>query len=229
MQRLILIMLVSLLTGMVAVTYADVKEFDGPYGLKALVIDRNAEKMLAWKIPSTESKLLFVGSIYDGNENLSLKYKRRLLGISRLEEDAVGVESEPQQTGNKLYVFFDPSCDSCRLLHEMFKQDPPGCRVVWIPVSVVNDPSADQAGNQWLMTTMPEAVERFSMDEKDIFRAIKNSNYQLIKWLRGTDEAIAVPAFVWVDRNQDLQVKLGDEMTGDMLEKVITYLKGKKQ
>jgi hypothetical protein len=228
MQRIIVVLFLTL-TAMVAVTFADVKEFDGPYGMKALVVDRNGEKIFAWKIPSANAKLLFVGSIYDGNENLSLKYQRRLMGIERLEAEAVGLETNPDQKGKKLYIFFDPSCDSCQLLHQIFQKDPPGCKLVWVPVSVVNDAGAVKQGNKWLMSAMPEAVERFSMDEKDIFNAIKNSNYHLISWLRGTDETIAVPTFAWVDENRDLHVKLGDEMTGDMLEEIIQSLKGKAQ
>jgi hypothetical protein len=226
MQRLILVTLVMQICGMIFLAHADVKEYDGPYGMKALVIERNGEKLLAWKIPSADAKLLFLGSVYDGNENLSWTYSRKLLGVERLETEAVGVVTHGHKGGKKLYIFFDPACDTCRILYEKFKTEPPGCPLVWVPISIIDDSSADQLGTQWLITAMPEAADRFNLFDSRKFKEIKKGNYQLVKWLRAADEPLSVPTFAWVDENDQVQLWAGDEMTAEKLEKVINYLKG---
>lgn len=229
MQRLILFTLFLVVVGMVIATHAELLEHDGPYGLKALVIDRNGEKVLAWKLPHSSAKLLFVGSIFDGKEDLSRTYSRKLLGVSRLKNQVTAIETNTGQTGGRLYIFFDPACESCQMLFEKFRQEPPqNCTLLWVPLSISSGDENSQA-LQWLATQMPEAAQRLQLTDRLQYNAIAEKNTRILRWLKATDDPISVPAFAWVDAQNNLQVKSGDELTDGRLDSVLGYLKGVKR
>jgi hypothetical protein len=223
MQKLILIAAAMVLIS--TTVSAQVEQFDGPYGLKALVADRNGKKIFAWKIPHTNAKLLFVGAIYDGNEDLTFRFSRKLLGPHRLATDVAGITTHVQD-GKKLYIFFDPGCDTCQLLYKKLNQEPAGCTIVWAPLPIIKTASGIETGTQWLRSAMPEAAQRLGIGD-DRYQNIKKKNYDFIRWLKGTREPLSVPMFVW-EQNGELQLKMGDEMAGGKLEALIDTLKESK-
>lgn len=218
MQKLSLIIAVVVMVASANVR-ADVQEHDGPYGLKAVIVERYGEKLLAWKLPNKDAKLLFIGTIYDGRENLSQTYERKLLGINRLTTEAVGIKTN-EKSGQPLYIFFDPVCETCTMLFKKFEQEPPPCPLLWVPINLSNDAYNIKKRTQWLVSSTSNAANLTD------YVGITKKNYDLLKWLRGGG-AITVPTFVWVDKDGDLQVKASEEMTNGRLEQVIDSLEGK--
>ncbi len=234
MQILKSVIFTVLLMSLATVTMAaDVEQHDGPYGLTALVIEREGRKMLAWKLPNDQAQLLFLGSIYDGEQDITWKYARKLLGPNRLKTDASGIrmgngKAEP------LWIFYDPSCETCKLLYEKISSQPfPDSVLVWVPITLEDDESANHQGAQWVMSAMPEARRKWSLfdtlttDEKAMgmmtYQDVVKYNYQLLKWLKGKRESeISVPTFAWINANG---VQIENNMKQGRLEEVIKALK----
>ena len=73
MQNLKMVLTVlTLIAALGRYAHAEVKEYQGPYGLTALVIEHGKDEILAWKLPHQSQKLLFMGTIYDGQDNLNI-------------------------------------------------------------------------------------------------------------------------------------------------------------
>ncbi len=228
MQKLTAIIILIIMAG-AAGAGADVTQHEGPYGLTALVVEHNGEKMIAWKVPSTDAKLLFIGSIFDGKEDLSWTYSRKLLGKEKLETEITAIETNKTDAG-KLYIFFDPACSTCVMLFEKFKQQPPACTLVWVPLTISDDDQANQQGAQWLMNAAPEAGTCFSIaGDMAQYKQLTRNNYHLLQWLKGNDDPISVPTFVWSNSDKTLQIKKANELTNGRLDQVITELGKAKQ
>jgi hypothetical protein len=233
MQR-VLIMILSMILLTAGAINADVEQYKGPYGLTALIIERDGRKLLAWKLPHQSAKLLFLGSIYDGNEDLTWKYGIKYLGASRLKNDAMGIEQRTGDPGRSLYIFFDPTCESCKLLYERLQSEPiqDAC-LIWVPICLGDDEFANEQGAQWLMTSMPQFKTKWALfnqpssKEKQMgqvtYEQVTQSNYSLLRWLKGNDDTVSVPCFAWVDES-GVQMRSGNEMA-DGFEDVLNYLK----
>lgn len=227
MQRILIAAIAAVLMASQAYAEVEVQQHQGPYGLTALIIERDGRKYLGWKLPHQEAKLIFLGSIYDGKQDLTWKYGLKYLGQSRLKTDARGIERRTGNPGRPLYVFFDPNCDSCRMLYEKLEAQPiEDSHLIWVPICLDGEAFAKDQGIQWIMDAMPEARQKFELYDSTsgAYDQVTAENYQLLRWLKGGDE-ISVPCFVWAGK-EGVEVRSGQDMADGKFEQVLTFLKG---
>lgn len=168
------------------------EEIRGPYGLKAVIITRNDNTILAWKIPG-EAKLLFIGTIYDGQENLTLKYSKRYLGARRISQNTFYIEKGIEKPGI-LYVFIDPGCSECFKIYNVLKNK--DINVRFVPVSIDNKANFKTAAT-WIKTNQLYNTSNVDLELTSEDLSKLKENNQLYRWLNLDRNNLPTPLIAW--------------------------------
>lgn len=227
MQNLkIVLTVLTLMAALGRYAHAEVKEYQGPYGLTALVIEHGKDEILAWKLPHQSQKLLFMGTIYDGQDNLTWQYSRKLLGVNKLNRQTVFQETNSRIGQRRLFIFFDPNCPSCRMLFEKLRAEPPEkCTLAWVPISLNDTVNVEDL--HWLSMVLPEGENKFKLKNKSKYTKIGRQNFDVLKWLQGPNTTVSVPSFAWIEQDR-LIVRSGSEMKDGQLDRLLRQMKEEK-
>ncbi len=198
------------------------EDIPGPYGLTAVIITKNDNSMLAWKLPG-ENKLLFVGSIYDGKENLTWTYSMKYLGTQRLSKNAASIEKGIQKPGN-LYVFIDPGCGECQKLYSILEKENVG--VSYIPISIYNETNVKTAAT-WIKNKdiYYDGKKDVELTGEDLQKV--ENNTQLFRWMNLDKEELPTPFLAWTD-GPNLKTFAG-LLTKEKLEEILRDITQRKR